>query len=70
MVKNYSSRICVSELNKHLINTICKDKLIKSKPDLEGMKISENMIITSMIKNYTGHISLKQFEDDYYNKHK
>jgi len=65
MVKNYSSRICCSALNKHLINTICKDKLLENKPDLEGMKISENMILTSMIKIYTGYISLKEFEDEF-----
>ena len=60
-----NSRLCVSALSKHLVNTICKDKLLKGKPDLEGMRITEEMIIRSMIKFYTGHISLKEFEDEF-----
>lgn len=70
MGKNYSARICCSDLNKHLINTICRKKLLNSKPELEGMVVPENRIITSMIKVYTGYISLKEFEDEYNNKHR
>ena len=65
MGNNYSSRICCSALNKRLINTICRERLVKGKPEFEGIKISENMILTSMIKNYVGLISLKQFEEDF-----
>lgn len=65
MIKNYDARICCSRLNKHLINTICREKLLKNKPDLEGINISENMILTSMIKYYTDYISLKEFENEF-----
>lgn len=70
MENNYTSRLCCSELNKHLINTICRDKLLIAKPDLIDVKVSENMILTSMIKSYTGHITLKEFEEEFLKKKK
>ena len=38
---------------------------MENKPDLRDIKkkLTENDIITSMIKIYTGYISLKEFEE-------
>lgn len=64
--KPYARLVC-SSFNKHLINTVCREQLIKVKPDLEGANITEDMILTSMIKNYTGKVTLQDLKEEFEN---
>lgn len=65
--RGYTDVIHVSQVNKKLLTIYCRAELLKSTPDLEGVNVSEDRIITSLIRYYLGleYFKLKsQTEND------
>ena len=56
-------RLVCSEKVKRLIINDCKRKFRKLHPEYDGKDITQNQILTSMIKNYCGYISLDDKHD-------
>lgn len=64
----YTEIIHISKLNKRLLRSKCKDKFLENNPALHGVRITDNMIMTSLIKYYLGYISLEGLENELNNK--
>lgn len=50
----YSNRLVVSKKVKYYINNPCKEKFLEDYPETEGSKITENQIVTDLIKRRLG----------------
>lgn len=51
--RGYTHTVHISKLNKKLL-TACKKELMSVNPEFEGMKISDDKIMTSLIRYYLG----------------
>jgi len=60
--KNYSARLICSKRVKNYINGPCSKKLISDHPELEGSNITENQILTELIKKHLGLFYLENGE--------
>lgn len=49
--KNYSARLICSYKIKGYINNECKDKFLEEYSEIEGSNITENQILTWLIKS-------------------
>ena len=65
--KNYSARLICSKKVKNYINNECRQKFIERNPELEGSNITENHILTDMIKRDLGLFYLEN--DKHNNNH-
>ena len=52
--KNYSARLTCSDKIKKYINNECKEKFLIEYPESEGSKITENQILTWLIRSKLG----------------
>ena len=52
--RGYTDVIHVSRVNKLLFKIYCKKELIEASPELEGMNISEDRVMISLIRYYLG----------------
>lgn len=68
--KNYSERIAVSKLNKRLIRKECQIEFLKNNPHFKDIRITDNMIITALIKTYLGVFSFDGIENELNDKPK
>ncbi len=48
---NYSDRLVCSKKVKKYIHNDCKDRFLKDNPEYEGSHVSENLILTWLIKS-------------------
>lgn len=59
-MRNYDERLAVSGLNKFIITTEIRGLILKNHPDLKGITLSINSIISSMI---TEIITQKRYDE-------
>lgn len=57
--RGYTDVIHVSQVNKILLTKHCRAELLEATPELHGIKLSEDRIMTSIIRYYLG---LKYYE--------
>lgn len=50
--KSYSAKLTVSKSTKELIVNSCKKEFLNHHPELEGMKITENLIVRQIAEFY------------------
>ncbi len=60
----YSERLICSKRIKNYINKECKQKFIEEYPETEGSKITENQILTYLIKSKLGLFYLENGEQN------
>lgn len=61
---SYSARLVCSDKVKSYINNECKKKFLKKYPEAEGSKITENQILTDLIKSDLGLFYLEDGKPD------
>lgn len=52
--REYTHVVHVSQLNKILLTKHCREELFYNIPELRETKVSENRIVTALIKYYLG----------------
>ena len=55
MAKKYTRISCFPETKKKIMED-CKQQFLKSHPEFEGMKITENFILTKLYKYYLNEL--------------
>ena len=62
--RTYSNMLVCSNKIKKLINTHCKEEFIKRNSGYDGANVTENQILTDMIKKYLKVFTLEGFNDE------
>ncbi len=60
--KSYSARLIVSDKVKWYVNNPCKENFLRKYPEYDGAKVTENQIITALIKTDLGLFYLENDE--------